>query len=243
MVMAALTGNPAEARQVVTLSVFRFRTPGARLWAFAMMGLARRRLRRLTGGGFWKLLGTGTGAGFTPIPNTAVYAILAAWPALSAARAAQQDSLFARYRAKAAESLTLYLAPISARGLWAGTEPFRAGDGRAGGPLAALTRATVKPSALLRFWRRVPDIQAAIAGNPDVLFRIGLGEVPWLHQVTFSVWPDAESMARFARGRTHHAEAIRAVRDGHWFREELYARFDVIGREGRWEGRDPFART
>ena len=65
--------------QTVTLSLHRFEGLGARLWAFAQMLFARRSLARAEGIQFWKLLGSGTGEGFTPIPNTAVYAILAAW--------------------------------------------------------------------------------------------------------------------------------------------------------------------
>ncbi|MEO1551586.1 MAG: spheroidene monooxygenase, partial [Pseudomonadota bacterium] len=62
--------------QTVTLSLFRFGGVGARVWAFAQMGLARGPLRRLNGLRFWKLLGSGVGEGFTPLPNTGVYAVL-----------------------------------------------------------------------------------------------------------------------------------------------------------------------
>ena len=71
-----------------------------------------------------------------------------------------------------------------------------------------------------------------------MLLKIGLGETPWLQQVTFSVWPDATAMDRFARAGPH-AGAIAAARRNGWFAEELYARFAVIGRSGAWEGRDP----
>ena len=63
-----------------------------------------------------------------------------------------------------------------------------------------------------------------------------------VHQVTFSIWPDAETMAAFAR-RGPHAEAIRAVREEGWFNEELYARFRITGSVGTWQGRDPLAAT
>ena len=72
--------------------------------------------------------------------------------------------------------------------------------------------------------------------NFSVAFKIGIGEVPLLHQVTFSVWPDAASMAAFARADGPHARAIRAVREGDWFSEELYARFHLIGTTGQWQG-------
>ncbi len=72
-----------------------------------------------------------------------------------------------------------------------------------------------------------------------MIFKIGIGEVPWLQQVTFSIWPDAREMDGFARRDGPHARAIRAVRDGNWFREELYARFTVAGDQGTWGGRSP----
>ena len=88
----------------------------------------------------------------------------------------------------------------------------------------------------------MPDISAVIGADPNVLFKIGIGEVPLLHQVTFSIWPDAASMAHFARGDGPHGRAIHAVREEGWFTEELYARFRVLGVEGRWNGADLLAR-
>jgi spheroidene monooxygenase len=79
----------------------------------------------------------------------------------------------------------------------------------------------------------------AIGADPNVMFKIGIGEVPWMQQVTFSIWPDAETMANFARADGPHARAIKAVRDGGWFKEELYARFRVDAVEGQWEGVTP----
>ena len=38
------------------------------MWAFAMMGLARQKLKNLNNLRFWKLLGSGTDQGFTPSP-------------------------------------------------------------------------------------------------------------------------------------------------------------------------------
>ncbi|MEM6664613.1 MAG: spheroidene monooxygenase [Pseudomonadota bacterium] len=183
--------------QIVSLSVFRFAGMGARLWAFTQMGLARRAMGKLPGAGFWKLLGSGTGEGFTPIPNTAVYGIMATWPDIATARAQTRDApVFDRYRAKAAENWTVFLSTTSARGEWDGRAPFNVAQPPQDGAVAALTRATIKPRILMKFWKRVPNISAAIGADPNVAFKIGLGEVPWLHQVTFSIWPDTASMSR-----------------------------------------------
>lgn len=229
------TQNP-----IVSLSIYRFASPGARLWALSQMLFARYGLSRVPGIGFWKLFGSGSGEGFTPIPNTAVYGVLATWPSLDAAQAQiARAPVFGRYRARAVETWTVFLTATSARGAWSGQTPFAVAESSGPGALAALTRATIRPSILWRFWQRVPSISAAIGADPKVAFKIGLGEVPWLHQVTFSIWPDAQSMAAFARRDGPHARAIQAVRDGQWFSEELYARFRVVGAQGSWNGSDP----
>ena len=227
--------------QTVALSLFRFDRLPDRLWVLGQMALARPGLRRLPGLSFARLCGSGTGEGFTPRPNTAVWAILSVWTDNARAREGLASAApFTRWRAHASEDMTLFLEPYSARGKWGGVEPF-APHGTASGPVAALTRASVRPGAALRFWGRVPDISARIGADPNVVFKIGIGEVPLLHQVTFSVWPDSARMAQFARTGPH-AQAIAAVRDGNWFSEELYARFRVAGVAGTWDGRNPLDR-
>ena len=192
---------------------------------------------------FWKLCGSGVGEGFTPRPNTKVWAILAVWDDEEMARdRTERAPVYCRWRAKADECWTVYLSAHSTRGLWSGREPF-AEDARdaQSEALAVLTRATIKPSALPHFWGKEPAISAAIGADPNVLFKIGVGEVPFLHQVTFSIWPDVRSMTAFARKDGPHARAVKAVREGDWFQEELYARFHVLGATGAWEGKDPLA--
>ena len=232
--------------QTVSLSLFRFDGIAARLWVLAQMGAARIAFARMPDVGFWKLCGSGTGEGFTPRPNWGVWAILAAWPdEATARRNVGEAGVYKRWRKRARESWTVYLDPISVRGQWSGKAPFLAelapeGDERS---LAVLTRASLKPSKILRFWNRVPDISSVIGADPNVMFKIGIGELPLLHQVTFSIWPDAGSMAKFARGDGPHGRAICAVREGDWFAEELYARFAVTGSDGQWGGRDPLTKS
>ncbi|MEL6914603.1 MAG: spheroidene monooxygenase [Pseudomonadota bacterium] len=239
--------------QTVSLSFFRFAGVGPKAWAFAMMGVSRLLLPRVPDVGFWKLCGSGTGEGFTPVPNTSVYAILCTWPDADTAKSrVEEERFFERYRRQARESWTVYLTPTQARGNWSGQQPFETSDNPPDGnggpgdpgkaPLAALTRATLKPRNALKFWERVPDISERIGLDENVAFKIGIGEVPWMQQVTFSIWPSPQAMAEFARADGPHARAIRAVREGAWFREELYARFAVTGDHGAWDGRSPLDR-
>ena len=165
--------------QTVSFSFFRYGGIGARAWAFGMMGFARPMMRQIPDLQFWKLCGSGVGEGFTPIPNTAVYAVLATWPdrATAEARIAAYKP-FTLFRDRAVENLTVYLEATSARGQWSGVAPFQP-EGKLGdGPVAALTRATVKPAVAAQFWRRVPDISAIVGKDPNVRFKIGVGELP-----------------------------------------------------------------
>ncbi len=225
-----------------SLTLFRFSGIGSRLWVISQMGAARFALPRERKALFWKLCGSGTGEGFTPRPNWGVWVILAVWPDEATARDRTLHSpVWAKWRTRADEAATIFLSPLSARGAWSGVNPFvpETDPQAPAGPLAVLTRATVKPARALRFWKRVPDISAVIGQDPNVIFKIGIGEVPLLHQVTFSIWPDAATMAHFARGDGPHARAIKAVRDEGWFTDELYARFRVLGSEGLWNGQQP----
>lgn len=200
-----------------------------------MMGFARPILARRKEIIFWKLFGSGVGEGFTPLPNTSVYALLTTYHDRGAAhKSIKSDPLILRYRKRAVENWTVFLEATSARGRWSGTRPFDDQAEPDDGPIVALTRATIKPHVLFKFWSRVPKISQVIGSDPNVLFKIGIGEVPWFHQVTFSIWPDLNSMAEFARRDGPHARAIDAVRKNNWFKEELYARFNLVDELGDW---------
>jgi spheroidene monooxygenase len=238
----ARDSHAPHAGACVTLTFHRFGPVWARLWAFAQMGASRFSLPKVPDIGAWKLCGSGANQGFIPIPNTAVAAILATWPDEATARARVAECRpFTRWRQMAEETFTVFLAPTSTRGKWAGVEPFTiSAEPARGGPVAILTRATVKPGVAMQFWKRTPSLNRAIMDDPNVVFRIGIGEVPLVQQVTFSIWPDTDTMHAFAHAKgTLHAEAIRAVREGNWFREELYARFRILGSAGTWNGGNP----
>ena len=226
--------------QSVTLSLYRFGPLRARLWALAQMATARFALKAVRDIGTVKLCGSGVGEGFTPIPDTSVYAILATWPDHDAARRAMFGTrVFRRYAEMADETMTIFLTPASARGRWDGKAPFTPQDIAWEGPVAALTRATIKLRTAGRFWRQEPAISRAIGQDPNVLFKVGIGELPLVRQATFSVWPDTATMAAFARADGPHASAIREVREGKLFKEDLYARFRVDAVEGSWGGVTP----
>jgi spheroidene monooxygenase len=226
---------------IVTLSLHRHATLAGKLWAFAQMGLARLALARVPGLVHWKLMGTGAGEGFSTTPNFGVYTLMCVWrDEVSAKRALEAAQPFRRWRNRADEAAVLWLEPTQSRGKWDGAAPFGEGTALAepGGVVVALTRATLKFAHLRAFWSKVPAISEAILEEDKRHFMIGMGEVPWLHQVTFSIWSDEAAMRAFSLKSPAHGEAVRLAYHKGWFAENLFARFNLLRIDGRWAALD-----
>ena len=107
------------------------------------------------------------------------------------------------------------------------------------GPVAVLTRATVRLRHVRPFMTASRQISSELAGADGLLAVCGIGEAPIGRQATFSLWRSADDVARFAAGMPHHATAIRRTRAEGWYGEELFARFLPVAWRGTWDGRDP----
>lgn len=228
---------------LTTLSIITL-APGHARWALAQMGTAPPLLRRVQGLRFHKLLGSGAG-GFGALPNLRRYGLLAVWDAPAAADAFfAAGPLWQAYQRRAAETWTARLQPIKAHGRWDGANPFDyAGPavGPAAGPVAVLTRASIRWWKAPRFWRYVAPTSAAVAGAPGVALALGLGELPVVRQATLSVWQSAAAMQQYAYHDARHREAMRLTRQENWYSEELFARFEVLRTEGTVDGRHPLS--
>jgi hypothetical protein len=138
------------------------------------------------------------------------------------------------------ERLRVALRPIASRGRWAGRAPF--GDPaprRVDGPVAALTRARIRPSRAREFWRSVPPVSADLHRTPGLRLAVGVGEAPIGLQGTFSVWDGSDALGAFAHRGAAHREAVRRTAELGWYAEELFARFSVLELDGTYRGRRP----
>ncbi|MEG3634839.1 monooxygenase [Micromonospora palythoicola] len=220
--------HPEGVPELVTLHVWRI-APTAVGRALTRMAVDPRRLRALPGVRFGKLLGTGTGTGFGPgDADLTRWAALTVWDSPgSAARFA--DSPVARaWSGLARADVRLDLRPLTSRGEWSGRRPFGApAGGRVTGPVLALTRARLRPTRALTFWRAVPPVAAALHAAPGLLARFGVGEAPLGWQGTVSVWRDAADLVAFAYRHPQHRAAITRTETQRWYAEELFARFEV----------------
>jgi heme-degrading monooxygenase HmoA len=228
----------------VTLSFFRY-VGAERVWGMRQMAEMRRPLRSVPGLNFHKLLGTGGGTGYDVWPDFGTYGLLGSWEDRARADAFHAaHPVHQAFRDHAHEVYTLHLTPLLSRGAWSGVNPFMAGTPVAEGPLAVLTRATIRPRYIVPFWRRVAGVARSLQGREGLIFTKGVGELPWVEQATFSVWRSEQQMTAFAYGRGQaHTEAVARTRKANGFSEELYARFRVVDEQGTWKGRRPIAES
>ena len=217
----------------VTLHVWR--VPRHRIGS-AMLRVAFRRTP--PGVRFAKFLGTGDG--FTPRD-----ADLTRWAALTVSDAPVSYPGWDRL---ATARATVDLSVLHSRGTWSGRQPFATPTRReptpadqrdktserdkTGGMVLALTRARLRPTRALTFWRAIPAVGRELAGAPGLLARFGIGEAPIGWQGTVSVWRDAAYLTRFAYRQPEHRAVIARTPADRWYAEELFARFAVRGISG-----------
>jgi hypothetical protein len=224
--------------KTITVTAFRYK-PLARFRAFANMGRVLMQPLQAEGLQFSKLMGSGIDFGL--VPDLSTYVFLGVWDTIDTARSFSQTAIYKHLSQGTTETGTLYLQPEQAHGLWDGINPFATNadrtrrDERAnpGNPVAVLTRATIRPRALPDFWSHVPQARQRLADHADqLLFGIGVGEVPLVQQCTVSVWRSSAAVDQYAYRQSGHKEVVRLTRERKWYSEELFARFTVLQTEG-----------
>lgn len=226
--------------QITTISFFRYTSLRNKFWGLKMMQFAHKSLENVSGMTFYRLLGSGKGRGFNPLPDWSVYALLQVWESEEDANEFFNSSdLMRQYAVHSDELYTLYMKNISADGTWVGKNPFEKGaEMDPDQPIAVITRATIKWNWLLRFWTYVPTSQQALNGNKGLIYTKGVGEIPIVQMATFSLWKNFEAVKQFAYKSKQHQEAIRRTRKNNWYKEELFSRFQPYKSTGNWEGKD-----
>jgi hypothetical protein len=221
-------------KQIVTVTLFRFDGFRNRFWAFGQMGRRLFRQGIAEGLTFGKMLGTGGDKGFSILPNWGVYGWLGVWNSEQDAQVFfRQNAVYQSFKAHASEQFTVYLQPTMAHGRWDGQEPFKVSAAfDANEPTAVLTRATIKPAFLYRFWQYVPKTSRSIETAEGRQFSVGVGELPLIQQATFSLWTSGKAMMDYAYKSRYHAEVVKKTRELGWYSEELFARFKVLYTEG-----------
>jgi hypothetical protein len=202
------------------------------------MGFDRRPLRRMPGATFVKLLGTGSGRTFTPRDaDPHRWGVLTCWRDVDGPERYESTRIHAAWTGSAYEHGRILMRPLASRGTWAGRQPF--GDPvahRWDGPVAAVTRARIRPSQWRTFWSAVPPVSGDLREVDGLDLAIGIGEAPVGLQGTFSLWSSNSALTEFAHRRSPHVEVMRRTHQVEWYAEELFARFAVVDTRGTCSG-------
>jgi hypothetical protein len=211
--------------------------PGAVAWGFMRLVLGAWPLRGIPGLTFSRLMGSGTDGGFVLRPGLDHHGLFLLFEnEPDADRFMESSAVLVGYRAHARECCVIKLRATSCRGSWAGRSIVPTRSAPDGGPVAALTRGSVRLSRLWPFWRHSPATQASVAAAPGCELAMGLGEAPLLRQATFSLWRDQAAMDAYARSGPH-LQAIRAAAQGGHLSESMFVRFVPSAIVGTWKGR------
>jgi hypothetical protein len=140
------------------------------------------------------------------------------------------------------ETWTIILEPILSHGSWSGVELFPDAKNKPGtGPIAVLTRASIRPLKAVDFWKNVKPVQEQMKYAKGLVFSVGIGEMPFLKQATFSLWKNEEEMKLFAYSMQQHRDVISKTRTRDWYSEEMFTRFRPLAQAGLIKGMNPGA--
>ncbi len=191
---------------------------------------------------FWKLMGCGRNGSFDKTPDWRQWALLEVLPDRSTPVSGFLNNWWHFF---GCEKWELWLQPIEGHGLWDGKEVFGSLPKQTdyAGQIAVLTRATIRISQLSRFWQHVDAVAQRMSTAKGFITSVGIGEVPWIKQATFSIWDSKEDMRSFAYRLQEHADVVRKTKQEKWYSEELFVRFQIIDSKGSLRGNDPIKRN
>ena len=227
---------PKSATGQVAVFLLADIDPAHRLWGYARFVTQRFFMRGVAGLVFFKLMGSGFEGGFGLRPSGSRQAIFCLFADEDSADHFLVSPIVRSYSSRSREFCTAKLSAYSCKGKWSGRALDVTASEPTSGPIATLTRASIKPMSARRFWRMQPASETSLNQANGCLLATGVGEAPFFRQATFSIWTDVDAMNAYARTGAHLA-AIQAANAGGFFSESMFARFVPLSLSGSWRGR------
>jgi hypothetical protein len=206
-----------------------------RWWGYSRLALQRWPLAGTQGLVLAKIMGSGFGGGFGLKPSASRQAIFCIFRSEEDADRFLDSALTQEYRKRSGEFLIAKLRAFSSRGSWSGRSLAVTTSAPARGPVASLTRASIRPTKAFRFWQMQPASESSLVMAQGCTLATGVGEAPILRQATFSLWSEQSAMDAYARSGAHLA-AIQAAYKESFFSESMFVRFSPILLKGSWRG-------
>jgi spheroidene monooxygenase len=215
-------------------------------WGWMRLVQGPSALKDLPGLSFAKVMGSGQGGGFSLRPSATHQGLIGVFDDAEQAELFLNGPLVQACRDKSRHHWTGMLAVTSARGQWDGRSWSETAANSLGtyaesqaalvnAPMAALTRASIRPAKAVAFWRHAPAAQSDLQHAPGCALAMGLGEAPLVRQCTFSLWRDTQSMLDYAHSGAHQ-HAIQAAYKSNYFSESMFVRMRVLQSQGNWPG-------
>src|SRR6202012_5018114 len=164
---------------IVSLTIVRYRRA---MIPFALLAMAIHRLplwlqKSCT---FWKLLGSGKNlknGAFDPSPDWQQWGLLAVWNDRETFDKFDKNSFIAGWwKLFACERWTVLLEPLQSHGKWDGKEPFESMPvNNLTGPVAVLTRATIRLNKIKAFMDNVDSVANIMTGAPGYIASFWIG--------------------------------------------------------------------
>jgi heme-degrading monooxygenase HmoA len=219
------------SKQITVVNIIHFKGIKSKYHALKSMALLPEALADETKGlEFYKLMGSGGGNGFSVWPNFSKYTFMSVWSSQEhAEQFFKHNSDWKAYIRNSFQIESFFLKNIVSHGTWGGKNPFiSASVYEPDNAIAVLTRATIRWQDMFRFWIHVPAVSKQTRKNSSPILALGIGEMPFRYQATFSVWKTGKEMVEYAYKNEEHKKMIQKTRKTGWYSEELFARFDVL---------------
>ncbi|OUT98560.1 MAG: hypothetical protein CBC01_03120 [Betaproteobacteria bacterium TMED41] len=212
--------------------------PSFFLWGLLQLAFGRFFMRKIPGLNFFKLLGSGKNGGFTLKPGLNHQGLFCCFESEKFAQDFLKNSnIVKKYKRAAEEFFSVELKSYSTRGTWSQNTINEVTTTPDAGPIASLTRASIKITKARKFWSLAPDSENSLSSFKGCFLSIGLGEAPILRQATFSIWNNADSLNTYARTGAH-LKAIKMANQEEFFSESMFVRFKPTNFEGVWQGKN-----
>lgn len=175
-------------------------------------------------------MGCGRNGSFDKHPDWNQWAILLAFDNTSQVSLPIPSFFKKWWRLFGCKQWLLLLNPIEGHGTWDSKNCFGNLPKQTdyAGKIAVLTRATIRLNRLKNFWQHVNPVAEKMATSEGFIKSVGIGEVPWIKQATFSIWESKEHMKTFAYKLKEHAAVVKKTYQEKWYSEEMFVRFEII---------------
>ena len=210
----------------------------SRAWGFMRYILGKAPFQNLPGLQFCKMLGSGFNGGFSTKPSLTKQGFFCVFDsAQNAARFEESSAIMKAYQDHAHEFFIATVQAYTSRGSWSGFSMSCVNsDQPPAGPIASLTRASIRPSKARQFWAKAKPAEDAITLASGKILTAGIGEAPYFRQATFTIWDNTQSLDQYAQ-QGAHLSAIKAAYGQAYFSESMFTRFRIKKAQGIWQSK------